>query len=324
MSYTVVDVVPDTDEWLLERRKSVGASEVAAVMGLSQWATPLDVYKSKHGVDRPFDPLIALVGHEDERTMSAWLTKLSGLNPDLEPGFMARSDRYPFIHATPDRMWDGVPVQLKTAHEYTSHKWDEGIPTEYRIQVQTEMLVLGAPRALLVVRIGSRDFRAIWENRDDKFIEQHMIPALREFWDGVEAGIPPAPSTVAELTDQWHDSGAEMEADARVQEWIEKRAFLLATAKEAEEGAKKIQVELGQFMLEHNVERFTVGGKTLLTYKRQNGRATFDQKRLREDHPDIVAEYTTQGAPFMVMRTYKAKETKQWTGSGSLSSLSNR
>lgn len=310
MSYKVVDVVPDTDEWLQERRASVGASEVAAVMGLSQWATPLDVYRSKHGVDRPFDPLIALVGHMDEAVMSRWLVELSGMAPTLTDGFMARSVEYPFIHATPDRIWDGIPVQLKTAHEYTSHKWDEGIPTEYRIQVQTEMLVLGAPRALLVVRIGARDFRAIWETRDDRFIENHMIPALTAFWAGVEAGVAPPPTTVAELTDQWHDSGGEMEAPEELQTRIEQRAFLLATAKEAEEDAKKIQVELGQFMLDNDVERFTVGGKTLLTYKKQSGRASFDQKRLREEHPDMVAEYTTQGAPFMVMRTYKPKETK--------------
>lgn len=310
MGYEVIEVVPDTDAWLDERRKSVGASEVAAVMGLSQWATPLDVYKSKHGVDRPFDPLIALVGHMDEAVMSRWLVELSGLDPVLSDGFMARSTKYPFLHATPDRMWDGIPVQLKTAHEYTSHKWDEGIPTEYRIQVQAEMLVLGAPKALLVVRIGARDFRAIWEPRDDLFIESHMVPALTEFWQHVTDGVEPPPSTVAEITDKWHDSGEEMEAPEELQTRIEQRAFLLATAKEAEEDAKKIQLELGAFMLEHNVERFTVHGKTLLTYKRQNGRASFDQKRLREDHPDLALEYTNQGAPFLVMRTYKPKETK--------------
>ena len=312
MSYNIVNVTPDTDEWLEERRKSVGASEVAAVMGMSQWATPLDVYRSKHGVDKPFDPLLALVGHMDEAVMARWLVELSGLGPmQLSPGFMARSTEFPFIHATPDRMWGDIPVQLKTAHEFVSHKWDEGIPNEYRVQVQTEMLVTGAPRALLVVRIGSRDFRAIWEPRDDRFIREHLIPQVAAFWrDHVAAGVPPEPSTVAELTEQWHDSGEAMEAPDELQERIEQRAFLLATAKEAEEDARKIQVELGTFMLDNNVERFTVGGKTLLTYKRQDGRNTFDQKRLREDHPDLAAAYTTQGAPFMVMRTYKPKETK--------------
>ena len=310
MSYTIIDVTPDTPEWLEERRKSVGASEVAAVMGLSPYATALDVYKSKHGIDKPFDPLISLLGHEDERTMHRWLVELSGLNPDLSDGFMARSKEHPFIHATPDRMWGDMPVQMKTAHEFMSHHWDEGIPTEYRVQVQAEMLVTGARRALLVVRIGARDMRTFWESRDDRFIDEHMIPALTKFWGDLQNGVAPPPANVAEMAEAWHDSGEAMEADERVQEWIEKRAFLLASAKEMEEDANKIRDELGAFMLEHNVEKFTVEGKTILTYKRQNGRASFDQKRFREEHPDMAAEYTTQGSPYLVMRTYKPGEKK--------------
>ena len=310
MTFQIVDVTPDTDQWLAERRKSIGASEVAAVMGLSQYATALDVYKSKHGIDKPFDPLISLVGHMDEAVMSRWLVELSGLNPVLKPGFMARSVSHPFIHATPDRMWDGIPVQLKTAHEYTSHKWDEGIPTEYRVQVQTEMFVTGAPRALLVVRIGSRDFRAIWEPRDDRFIDGHMIPALTEFWAGVTDGVPPAPSNVAELAEAWPDDAGVMDAPEVALEWIEKRAFLLATAKEAEDEAKQITQAIGGFMLDAKVDTLTVNGRKLLTYKKQKGRESFDTARLKTERPELVAEYTKQGADFMVMRTYKAKETK--------------
>ena len=42
--YRIVPITPDTPEWLVERRKSVGASEVAAIMGLDPWMTALDVY----------------------------------------------------------------------------------------------------------------------------------------------------------------------------------------------------------------------------------------------------------------------------------------
>lgn len=308
MSYQIVDVVPDTDEWLQERRSSVGASEVAAVMGLSQWATPLDVYKSKHGVDRPFDPLIALVGHEDERTMSAWLTKLSGLNPDLEPGFMARSVEHSFIHATPDRMWDGIPVQLKTAHEYTSHKWDEGIPTEYRVQVQTEMLVTGAPRALLVVRIGSRDFRAIWEPRDDRFIREHLIPTVTEFWGHVEAHEPPPPSTVAEIAEAYPSEAIEVELSDEAFDVLERITVLNSDIQAQEAERDALKVALADYVKSADTLMFE--GRKVATWKSQDGRASFDQKKFREDHPELAAAYTAQGASFKVLRTVKTKETK--------------
>lgn len=311
VSFTVVDVPPDTPAWEQERRNSVGASEVAAIMGLSPYATALDVFKSKQGVDREFDPVMALVGHEAEPIMHKWVERYSGVSVTLEPAFMARSVEFPFIHASFDRVSSDpfTTWQFKTSIAYAGHKWDEGIPTDIRIQVQTEMLVAGTQRAAVVVWItGTRDFRLFWEIRDDLFIENHLIPAVTEFWTNTKRGIAPPPSTIAEVSDQWHDSGESMEAPDELQERIEQRAFLLATAKEAEQDAKAIQVELAKFMLDQNVERFTVDGRTLLTYKRQNGRASFDGAALRRDHPEIAAEYTTQGAPFMVMRTYTAKE----------------
>lgn len=308
MSYTVVDVTPDSDEWLQERRSSVGASEVAAVMGLSQWATPLDVYRSKHGVDRPFDPLIALLGHEAERTLSRWLVELSGLNPDLSPGFMARSVEHPFIHATPDRMWGDIPVQIKTAHEFTSHKWDEGIPTEYRVQVQTEMLVLDAPRALLVVQIGARDVRAIWEARDDRFINEHLIPTVTEFWGHVEAHEPPPPSTVAEIAEAYPSEAIEVELSDEAFDVLERITVLNSDIQAQEAERDALKVALAGYV--ETADTLFHGGQKVATWKSQKGRAGFDQKRFREDHPELAAEYVTQGAPFKVLRAVKPKEKK--------------
>lgn len=312
MSYTVVDVKPDTDEWLAERRRSVGASEVAAVMGLSPWATPLDVYKSKHGVDRDFDPLLAWIGHESEHTIHKWVEQWSGVPVKLEPAFMARSIEYPFLHASFDRVSSDpfVTWQFKTAHQYTGHKWDEGIPTDIRVQVQAEMLVAGIRRAAVVVWIGGREFKLFWEERDDRFIQEHMIPALTEFWGNLEQGIAPKPSTPGELAEAWPDEAAVMDAPEVALEWIEKRAFLLASAKEMTDEADAIKQALGEYMLDAGVDTFTHQGRKLLTYKKQKGRASFDTAALKRDRPELVAEYTKQGADFLVMRTYRPKETK--------------
>lgn len=311
MTYDVVNVVPDTDQWLEERRKSVGASEVAAVMGLSPYGTALDVYKDKAGAGKLFDPVLSFIGHKSEPIVHEWVEQFSGLGLKLAPGFMARSTRWPFLHATFDRVAsDGTKVQIKTAHQYTGHKWDEGIPTDIRVQVQAEMAVSDDLKALVVVWIGGREFRYFWEPRDNRFIDEHMIPALTEFWGNLQNSVAPAPANVAEISTDWHDSGETMEAPPELQERIEQRAFLLATKKEAEEDAAKITVEIGNFMREHNVEKFTVGGKPLLTFKRQKGKLSFDREKLETEYPEAFAACNTIGAPFMVMRTVKPKETK--------------
>lgn len=312
MSYTVVDVTPDTDEWLAERRASVGASEVAAVMGLSPFNTALDIYKSKSGIDKHFDPLLAFVGHASEPIMHEWVEKFSGVPVKLEPAFMARSVAFPFLHASFDRVSNDpfVTWQFKTASAWNGHKWDEGIPTDIRVQVQAEMLVAGTSRAAVVVWIGGREFRLFWESRDDRFINDHMIPALTEFWGNLEQGIAPKPSTPGELAEAWPDESAVMDAPDVALEWIEKRAFLLASAKEMTEEADQIKQEIGEYMLDKGVDTFTHQGRKLLTYKKQKGRESFDAAALKRDRPELVAEYTKQGADFLVMRTYKPKETK--------------
>lgn len=309
MSFTVVDVQPDTPEWLEVRRGSVGASEVAAVMGLSDWETPLDVYKSKLGVDRQFDEVLGFIGHESERIIQGWMERFSGLNVKLRPGVMATSTEFPHLHATFDRLSDDpfTVWQFKTAHQYMSHHWDEGIPDAYRVQGQAEMAIAGTQREAFVVYIGGREFRIFWETRDERFIRDKMMPTLEAFWACVESRTPPAPSTRGELAELWPDAAVSMEATDELAQRIEQRAFLLASAKEAQEDADKIQLELGKFMLEQQVDTFTRHGRKVLTYKPQKGRASLDRKSLEADHPGLVAQYMTQGAPFMVMRTYKEK-----------------
>ena len=308
MTYTIVDIKPDTDDWLEERRNSIGASEIAAVMGLSPWATPLDVYRSKLGVDRDFDPLLSFVGHESEPIMHKWVEQFSGTDVTLEPGFMARSAEFPYIHATFDRVSRApfLTWQFKTAHHYTGHHWDEGIPTDIRVQVQGEMLVAGTPRAAVVVWIGGREFRLFWEPRDERFIQEQMLPALDEAWARVRAHNPPEPTTLAEVYDVWPSEDKSLEASDTALEAVERRAVLLSDIKAQEEEADALKLVIAQYM--QDADTLTHQGRRILTFKTQKGRQSLDRQQLELDHPDLVAAYTRQGAPFKVMRTVQEKK----------------
>lgn len=305
MSFKVVDVVSDTPEWLEERRNSVGASEVAAVMGLSPWQTPLDIYKSKMGADSDFNEDLAWVGHRSEAIVADWIMERSGLGLKLEPaGFMARHEVLP-IHASFDRVQTDpfLTVQIKTAHQYSGHKWDEGIPTDIRVQVQAEMFVAGTLKALVVVWIGGREFRPFWELRDDAFITEHMIPAVESFWVNVQREVAPLPRSLAEINDVWPSESAEIEATEDVFDLLGQRAVLLADVKDAEEEAEALKMQIALFM--QTADTLTWKGKRVLTFKTQRGRQTFNAAEFKEAHPDLAAQFTRQGADFKVMRTMK-------------------
>ena len=308
MTYQIVDIVPDTPEWEKERRKSVGASEVAAVMGLSPYGTALDVYKHKNGIDSQFDPVLSFIGHESEPIIHKWVEQFSGVDVKLEPAFMARSVEWPFLHASFDRVSHApfTTWQFKTAHHYTGHHWDEGIPTAIRVQVQAEMAVAGTQRAAVVVWIGGREFRLFWEPRDDRFIQEHMIPTLEAFWEGVKSGMPPKPQTLRESAELYPSEAREVEASETAMEAIERRAVLLSDIKAQQEEAEALQLVIANYM--GTADTLTHEGRRVLTYKTQAGRSSFDAKAFKQDHPDLAAEYTRQGAPFKVMRTIKEKK----------------
>lgn len=306
MSYTIVNVVSDTPEWEQERRNSIGASELAAVMNLSPYSTPLDVWKHKKGIDRDFDPLLSFIGHESEAIIEKWVHQFSGLDVTLSPAFMARSVEYPFIHASFDRFAAGVPFQFKTAHHYTGHKWDEGIPTDIRVQVQGEMLVAGAQRAAVVVWIGGREFRLFWEDRDERFIQEQLIPQAADMWERVLNDDPPDPSTIAEINEiRTEERPVELSDGAF--DTLERITVLNSDIQAQEAERDALKVALAQYV--GAADTLTRDGQKVATWKQQKGRVGFDKEGFALDHPHLLAKYTRTGAPFRVLRRNKPKET---------------
>lgn len=310
MSYDIVKVTPDTDAWLEERRKSIGASEVAAVMGMSVYGTPLDVYKAKQGIDKHFDETLAFVGHASEPIMHEWVERFSGATVRLEQGFMARSTTHPHLHASFDRISRDpfVTWQFKTAGHYTKHHWDEGVPAEYQVQVQAEMFVAGTHRCAVVVWIGGREFRLYWIARDDRFINEHMIPALDKFWAGVEAGEAPEPRTVDELQEQYPSESREVEASEAALEALERYAVLSSDIASMEDERKQLKVAVGNYM--KDADTLTINGRKVATFKSQKGRAGFDSRAFQTENPELYADYVKVGQPFKVLRTYLTEEKK--------------
>ncbi|MFF3029118.1 YqaJ viral recombinase family protein [Microbacterium sp. NPDC057944] len=310
MSFTVIDVTPDTPEWEQERRNSIGASELAAAMNLSPYATPLDVWKHKQGVDRPFDELLSFIGHESEHIIERWVERFSGVHVSLKPAFMARSIEFPFLHASFDRVSDNpfTTWQFKTAHHYTGHKWDDGIPTDIRIQVQGEMLVAGTQRAAVVVWIGGREFRLFWEDRDERFIREHLIPTARDMWERVQNDDAPPPSTIAEVNAiSTVDRPVELSDTAF--ETFERIAVLNADIRAQEEERDALKVAFAQYV--GSADTLTHNGRKVGTWKQQKGRVGFDREGFTLDHPHLAAQYTRTGAPFRVLRATKQKEQTQ-------------
>lgn len=188
-----------TAEQLEVRRTGVGASEVAAVVGLSPYETALDVWARKTrraGPDRETDAM--MLGNLLEPVVLELYRQRVG--PVVPAGSETlRHGRYRFALATPDGFAeDGARlVECKTAGARTREQWGDGIdevPVHYLVQVQWQLLVTGRERAhLAALLLGDQDFRVYEIERAPRLIEQ-LVERVGRFWrDNVANDSPPDP-----------------------------------------------------------------------------------------------------------------------------------
>jgi putative phage-type endonuclease len=291
------------EDWLAERRTGIGGSDVAAILGLSRWKTPLDVYLDKTGQLPP----------QPESEPMRWGTLLEpvilgefaarhGIRVERPHGIQRHAER-PWMLASLDGWAPDLPavVECKTAR--SADGWgDTGtgeIPAYYQTQVAHYLAVTGAAVAFVPVLIGASDFRVYQVERDDGFISD-LQAAEEAFWhDHVLAGIPPGPINAADAARLWaRDNGETLEVDPVIGDDVVELRALKAQAKDLEERIGSIEDRVR--LAFRDAASIAVAGKVLATFKAQT-RKGLDAKRMAEAHPEIAEQYRTEST-FRVLR----------------------
>ena len=136
---------PNRDEWLAGRNRGIGASEVAAVMGLSSWASPYSLWARKRGLatDELANPVAASWGLKLERVVADEYELVRGKSLiDRGRWTVYRSKQTPCMIATLDREIADVNgsgpgcLEIKTAR--SADDWGEAPPMHYQMQLQSE------------------------------------------------------------------------------------------------------------------------------------------------------------------------------------------
>tara|TARA_Y100000034_G_C6817771_1_gene368060 strand:- start:190 stop:1101 length:912 start_codon:yes stop_codon:yes gene_type:complete len=201
-------------QWLQARKKGIGASECAAVLGYSNWQTALSVWEKKVSpdVDAQETSPMCEWGHRHEWSIgekfcevfdAEQLSTDTGIKDielvDLGKYATAWRENEP-LFCTPDRVIVGVAaetpiaaLEIKTAYYDRGKEWNDRIPREYRCQLQHAMYCLGVDYGYYAVLINGYDFRWYKDRRHDKFLSM-AIPRMLDFWEMVKAKVPPDPS----------------------------------------------------------------------------------------------------------------------------------
>ncbi|MCA0980206.1 YqaJ viral recombinase family protein [Exiguobacterium aestuarii] len=302
------------EEWLELRRNGIGGSDIAGILGLNKYKSPMGVYLDKVG-ESP---------HEDETSEAAyWGNMLEevvaqefGTRTGLEVGNdtrMLSHPDYPFLIANLDRVVVGKPeiIECKTSSAYRAKEWEgEQVPMEYLIQVMHYLAVTGYERAHIAVLIGGQRFVHKTVERDNELIEL-MIDAASNFWNNhVLTKVPPpfdgsnASVTLigAMFPQAENESETELpdEAEALIEQYREATERMDAAKTDKLDAENKLKALIG------NAE-IGIGRNHIVEWKNVKARETVDARQLLIDHPDIVEKYRKVGNP---TRRFSIKEVK--------------
>jgi len=192
-------------EWLEERKKGIGASEAAAILGVSKWASPVSVWAEKKGFAPPREDSLRLkVGRLLEEPVARLYAEREGVELTGDGMTTVYHPGGLHVFATADRLVVGRSrgVECKTVDARMADDWGEdgsdGVPIYYVPQGVIGMAVHNLPEWDYAALIGFDDFRVFRLVRDleleneilsrcDAFFVRYVMGNEEPALDGSEA-----------------------------------------------------------------------------------------------------------------------------------------
>lgn len=256
-----------TDAQLALRRTGVTGTDIAAICGLSEFRSPLDVFLDKTGRAEPVLTTAAMKrGIYLEDGILRWYADEAGLEYDREisrPSTIVLAGN-PRIMATPDALAEkgakwGVEVKAPGIHAESG--WGEPgtdqVPQAYLCQGVFEMAVLDVERVDFAALLGGE--LKVFPVKRNRKVEGHLIERALAFWrDHVEADKAPTPTwrprDVEWLSNtfpkdttpalEWH--ALEATEKAAVQDWLLAHEEAGKAKRMVEEYELRVKLALGE------------------------------------------------------------------------------
>lgn len=172
-------------EWLEARKRYIGGTDAAAVVGLSRRKTLLECWAEKTGAvpyeDKDSEP--ARVGRYLEAYVAHRFTEETGKKVRRVNDTIFHPN-YQFIGANVDRRIIGSNeiLECKTTTAWLAKEWETSeIPQEYIVQCLHYLAATGASRCFLAVLIGNQEFKWMVVERDEAAIAS-LVKREVEFW----------------------------------------------------------------------------------------------------------------------------------------------
>ena len=300
----------DRSVWLAERRKSIGGSDAAAIVSLSDYASPYSVWAEKTGrvPERP-DNEAMREGRDLEQYVAQRWMEATGKRCRRRTAMLRNVD-YPFAHANIDRwvVGENAGLECKTVKPYDMRRYEAGeYPDRFYVQCVHYMAVTRAARWYLAVLVLGSGFYTFTIERDEGEISA-LMEAERAFWRYVEEDTPPpadgTQATAEALQVIYRDGGRTDTADLfGLDHSLDLYFQAKAGIRELQGTCRSVENEIKAAMGDRETG---VCDRAAVSWKTQT-RRSLDIKRLQEDYPELdLSGYYQQSSS----RVFRIKELK--------------
>jgi putative phage-type endonuclease len=199
-AYRVLPADTDRDLWLTARRRGIGSSDVAAILGLSPNRTPVHVWRDKRGdpIDEQTEPMLwgtlleDTVAREWARRNRSVIQRVGLVANIDQPWMLATLDRQVLECPLDRQVRQHCALEVKCRNAYTAHRWRSDVPDDVLAQTTWQTMVTGYDHIHTAVLIGGNDYRQTVV-RGGADLERYILAEVTRFRaDHVLADVEPA------------------------------------------------------------------------------------------------------------------------------------
>ena len=309
----------DAEIFRLQRRKSLGGSDMAAVMGISRFKTQVDLFYEKTGRKSEFGGnLKTVTGITLEPLIAALYSDRTGYK--VKKARPVTMKNYSFIVGNFDRLvyqngkllcglecksvgriahdlkdWQGkIRDAWLAGNVYDQNKnliaESDSINPDYYSQVQCYLAISKLDFWDVAALFGNGDDLKIYRvHRDEEFISRMLADATKFWCDVLEDKVP---DPVLQDLKKVQSSAVTIEADNNLISLCAQYRNLKSQIKNLEEKSNTLKNEIAQAVGESEKAITKIDGKikTLVSFK-SSQRESFDLEKFKAEHYDIYKNY---------------------------------
>lgn len=319
----------DRDTWVEGRKTGLGSSDVAAILGVSPYRSPWDIYLERVLDRRPTpdarrEKYYARGHREEPRILEDYGDEVGAVVMPLRQvivegpaplavspdSFVALDGEWGLGECKTDRTFAWGPSG--SVIERWTPAARELVREDHAAQVYSQLIATGLPFGVLAVRRDMDDLRHFTIVADER-LQSRMLERLTEWWQRHIVGREPPENdgseACAKAKERLYAGGArEKKTRAATADEVKAARELVAVKTEKqrfEDRERRLRSDLADAIGEGYGLHFDgPGGTSKVLYIDVAGRELVDTDKLRREHPDVFAKVVKHTEPRREVRLY--------------------